>query len=463
MADMYTEFSEVIPRLTKEEEVWLKEQLEIVYVFDGKEYTDATLPKERSSDEADWVGCGVFRDVEDYDCSAGADAGFQYEFCDSDDKDTGRYLWLYAQDWGYVDNVVHLVRKFLGTFRSNDCWSLTWSTTCSKPRAGEFGGGAVFVTAERVEHQDTWAFIERQREAFASSKTTDSSTCRQVLQDLLDCAELNLDKIENSTRQAICRARALLQGEIDAEGTGTSDPCGTWECHECGWTTEVGYTRLAESGTPLCAECDVEMALLNARKFPEAVEHGTEDGKTRTLLTVEVDYDAEITDPESLASAADLLMETACSTPGVLNEYGNPTFGEFIVACHSYSLNIGGPELRQQRELLQHLQGAARAQMPYWLTDGEAESLEGLVNLTDEIADQAHDRHGVNCLLRKGVEPCDCEKPGHFRSGVPGILAHLKNGRLTPGAKVERCDLCQRYPSDEAALERLRELGHGPS
>ena len=42
--------------------------------------------------------------------------------------------------------------------------------------------------------------------------------------------------------------------------------------------------------------------------------------------------------------------------------------------------------------------------------------------------------------------------------GIPGILAHMENGRLAEGAKVNRCDLCQRYPSDEAALEKLRQL-----
>jgi len=166
MADMYTEFSEVIPNITTEEEAWLKNQLEIVYIFGEEEYTDATLPKDRSSDEADWVGCRAFRDLEGYDCSAGADAGFQFEFCDSDAEDVGRHMWLYAQDWGYVDNVIHLVRKFLSECRPDDCWSLTWSTTCSKPKIGEFGGGAVFVTAEHVEHQDAWAFVEKQREAF---------------------------------------------------------------------------------------------------------------------------------------------------------------------------------------------------------------------------------------------------------------------------------------------------------
>src|SRR5690606_39269897 len=54
---------------------------------------------------------------------------------------------------------------------------------------------------------------------------------------------------------------------------------------------------------------------------------------------------------------------------------------------------------------------------------------------------------------------CECEAPGHFYCGVPGILAHLENGRLAAGSKVERCDICQRYPTDDAARQKLSELG----
>lgn len=65
--------------------------------------------------------------------------------------------------------------------------------------------------------------------------------------------------------------------------------------------------------------------------------------------------------------------------------------------------------------------------------------------------------------MTSGVERretvCPCELPGLFRTGVPGILARVENGRLVPGAKVERCDLCQRYASDEAARAKLLELG----
>lgn len=63
-----------------------------------------------------------------------------------------------------------------------------------------------------------------------------------------------------------------------------------------------------------------------------------------------------------------------------------------------------------------------------------------------------------------GLRPaslCECELPGAFHTGVPGILARLESGRLAPGAKVERCDACRRYPSDEAARQKLAELGIG--
>jgi hypothetical protein len=47
---------------------------------------------------------------------------------------------------------------------------------------------------------------------------------------------------------------------------------------------------------------------------------------------VDVEFDDSVTDPEALASAADRLMETALSTPGIMEEYGDPRFGEFFVA-----------------------------------------------------------------------------------------------------------------------------------
>ena len=52
----------------------------------------------------------------------------------------------------------------------------------------------------------------------------------------------------------------------------------------------------------------------------------------QTQLILTVDYDPAMTDPEGLAPAMDRLLETALSTPEILDEYGDPQFGEFFVA-----------------------------------------------------------------------------------------------------------------------------------
>ena len=47
----------------------------------------------------------------------------------------------------------------------------------------------------------------------------------------------------------------------------------------------------------------------------------------KAKLWLEVEYSPEYTDPESLATALDRLLETILSTPGIMDEYGDPTFG----------------------------------------------------------------------------------------------------------------------------------------
>lgn len=63
-------------------------------------------------------------------------------------------------------------------------------------------------------------------------------------------------------------------------------------------------------------------------------------GGSKTRLNVTVRFDEGATDAESLATAMDILMETALSTPGILDDYGNPTIGGFFVD----SEGVGGGE-----------------------------------------------------------------------------------------------------------------------
>ena len=70
----------MLPKLSEEEEAWLKNQLEIVYVFGDEEYAEDAVPDDLASKDPDWVGCRVYRDMDDYDPDLGENAGFEYEF-----------------------------------------------------------------------------------------------------------------------------------------------------------------------------------------------------------------------------------------------------------------------------------------------------------------------------------------------------------------------------------------------
>ena len=70
----------------------------------------------------------------------------------------------------------------------------------------------------------------------------------------------------------------------------------------------------------------------------------------------------------------------------------------------NYALRLDGPLLRNQRQLLLKVADHARRRLPYVAEAGDEDLLEGLTTLLDEIADQAHDQHGIDCLLVKERE-----------------------------------------------------------
>ena len=148
MADNYLQFSESLDALTPEEAQWLRQQLE----EDPHTYCPEFL-----KDFAD-------READDTDC------GFA---CDFRDDAQERSLWISAEEHGDVWRVAHLVQKFLRQFRPDQCWSLTYANTCSKLRLGEFGGGAVFITADDVRGNDSYDYIEEQRLAFTRRQQHD--------------------------------------------------------------------------------------------------------------------------------------------------------------------------------------------------------------------------------------------------------------------------------------------------
>ena len=65
----------------------------------------------------------------------------------------------------------------------------------------------------------------------------------------------------------------------------------------------------------------------------------------------------------------------------------------------AYKLHLDGELFRRQRQLLLKILDAVSRHEPYVPAASDAELLEGTAVLLDEIADQAHDRYGVDCLL----------------------------------------------------------------
>jgi hypothetical protein len=167
MANNYLQFSEVLPRLTAEEEAWLRAQLRCVAVLDGTE-TEIADCDDETTEGAEWVGPRFLRDEEDYDPDCGL--SFEFEF-DDDHGEWGRHLWVYAEESGEPGNVAWLVRKFLKQFRPHQCWSLAWAETCSKLRVGEFYGGAVFVTSEDIKWQSAYQFVKQERATFEARQS----------------------------------------------------------------------------------------------------------------------------------------------------------------------------------------------------------------------------------------------------------------------------------------------------
>jgi hypothetical protein len=166
MADNYLQFSESLDALTPKEAKWLAGQL-------------AEDPE---------TGCPVFlldyddREPDDTDC------GFQHDF---EGPRKHRSLWLSAEERGDVGRVAHLVRKFLKQFRPSQCWSLTYATTCSKLRLGEFGGGAVFVTAQDIRWNNAYDYIEEQRKLFDRRQQQELPLVRKAEQRKIEPAALD--------------------------------------------------------------------------------------------------------------------------------------------------------------------------------------------------------------------------------------------------------------------------------
>jgi len=155
MANNYTQFSESIPDITPDERAWLERQLDtdaldetIEVLANPEEHT----PMEVADAELrvpELILYNVYRESE---C-----LGFEHRFYEND-------LVLYTEESGDLEAIIPLVQAFIQQFRPDFKFTLTWAGTCSKPRCGEFGGGAIYVDRDTVDYINAWEWAQRRVE-----------------------------------------------------------------------------------------------------------------------------------------------------------------------------------------------------------------------------------------------------------------------------------------------------------
>ncbi|HOX44560.1 MAG TPA: hypothetical protein PK668_13250 [Myxococcota bacterium] len=166
MADNFVQFSEALRNLTSEEVDWLKAELH------GPPFpNDMTNRDQQEAFAKRWFNDrgitdldGSARFVDLFDCWPG------FEFAIQKTVNGGTEAWLYADESANLEYLAGIIRRFLVRFRPDACFGLSWAGTCSRMRVGEFGGGAVFVTAKGIEWKTTWDFIDEQSNKFEAAK-----------------------------------------------------------------------------------------------------------------------------------------------------------------------------------------------------------------------------------------------------------------------------------------------------
>lgn len=69
-------------------------------------------------------------------------------------------LWVFSEDSGDLEATVCLVQSFLRQWGDGtEVFSIQYSMTCDRPRCGEFGGGAVVFTRDKVRWETTDSIV----------------------------------------------------------------------------------------------------------------------------------------------------------------------------------------------------------------------------------------------------------------------------------------------------------------
>ena len=75
-------------------------------------------------------------------------------------------VWFTHDESIDVDSAASVIQRFLKEARPEGSCGFCWAETCSKPRLDNFGGGACFITAEKIEWNSAAGWAEQKETAF---------------------------------------------------------------------------------------------------------------------------------------------------------------------------------------------------------------------------------------------------------------------------------------------------------
>jgi len=156
MANNFVQFSERLAVLTEDEADWIVALSELGRVgpedqahFDGESSPTTEIGR---------IALELW----------GEDLGHVYIQAKNGREDPGaeHHVWFSSDEANDPYDVARVVQVFFRKFRSdgNELFALTWSNSCSKPRLGEFGGGAVIVTKDAIETFTAFEWVEKKRQ-----------------------------------------------------------------------------------------------------------------------------------------------------------------------------------------------------------------------------------------------------------------------------------------------------------
>lgn len=154
MANKYLQFALSFPLKTLVEKAWCTETMTTLTSL--LEFGRDKDPEERSqlARELGALGEVVLSEGWDY-------CDFQWSMRTASAKtpDWVAEMHIYADESGSPEQVAAFLQQYLEKFDPRGSLWFSWAYTCSKMRTGEFGGGAVVVTATAIEFLDTqnWA------------------------------------------------------------------------------------------------------------------------------------------------------------------------------------------------------------------------------------------------------------------------------------------------------------------